>query len=282
VLSQTQLECRPPTNDRCTAPGRTTKCDNDAGYRWCCADDEDCGAYPGLSCKPKAQQPNNPAPQPPRAPGGGGEPAPNPPAIPKPQPPNGNPNPQPPTNPEPAPNPNPKPVDPPPFPTGQCREALMCAWQLQEEWWRCVAREYQKCNEHDPRLDDDELMQCLSDARYKKCKIDRTEAADCSGLCKDPHNPPGPDQTCSDPLQMYCSCVDASGNLLKVRSSETELSKVGQACDPGACAKPGTLECSFRDNHTKPGKPKEENKDEGGMSGAVDGSGYSSAPGISK
>ena len=241
--------CRPPTQDRCTESGRTTKCIDALNFnRWCCPDNTVCGPNP-RECNPKAQQPNNPAPQPP-------------------------------TNPEPAPNPNPKPVDPPPFPKGQCREALMCAWQLQEEWWRCVAREYQKCNEHDPRLNDDELMRCFSDARYEKCNIDRTQAAACSGLCKDPHNPPGPDQTCSDPLQMYCSCVDASGK--KVRSTETELSKVGQACYPSACAEPGTLECSFRDNHPRPGKPKEENKDEGGMSGAVDGSGDSSAPGISK
>ena len=118
VLSPTQLECRPPTNNRCTAPGRTIRCENNAGYRWCCADAEACGAYPGLSCKPKVQQPGNPAPQPP---------APKPPVAkpdPAPQPPSGNPNPQPPTEPEqqpePNPNPNPKPVDPPSIPRGQC------------------------------------------------------------------------------------------------------------------------------------------------------------------
>jgi hypothetical protein len=158
----------------------------------------------------------------------------------------------------------------------------MCAWQLQEEWWLCVRSEYQKCNDIVPPLSESELMQCLSDARYKTCKIDQTRAAACPDLCNDPSNPPGPDQTCSDPLEMYCGCWDASGNRLKVRSSETELSKVGQRCDAAGCAEPGALACSFHDNHTKPGKPKEENKDGGGVSGAVGGSGDPSEPGISK
>lgn len=277
MLNPGQFECRPPTQNRCTQAGRTTRCGPDAaGYRWCCADTESCGTFPSEVCKAKPQPPAAPAPQPP---GGGGDPMPKPPTNPNPEPPSGQPNPQPPNGPEPQPDPNPKPVDPPSVPKGQCREALMCAWQLQEEWWRCVVREYQNCNRDYPDPDDhEELMQCLAAARTEKCTIDRVRAAACPDLC----DAPGPDQTCTDPLVMYCRCVDDSGNLRKEPSSETELSKVGQPCNASGCAQSGTLACSFRNNHTKPDKPKKDNKDEGGMSGGVGGAGDSSVPGISK